>query len=55
MLPNSMYDYRPEYNKRKAIDKCSNCGCDIYEGEEYYDIKGLIICENCINDFKEVR
>ena len=51
-LTDSMYDYRPEQNKSKLIDKCQECGNYIYECDEYYDIKGFIICEECINRFK---
>lgn len=51
-LPESMYDYRPEDNKSKVIDQCQECGYDIYECDEYYDIHGVILCDDCINHFR---
>ena len=32
--------------------KCCNCGRDIYEGEDAFNINGDIYCEDCINDCK---
>lgn len=51
-LPESMYSYRAEEKKAKVIDQCQECGKDIFEGYEYFDIKGLVICDDCINHFK---
>lgn len=31
--------------------ECCYCECCIEDGEEYYDIKGDIICEGCIDSF----
>lgn len=51
-----MYDYRHDRMEDKAkaiiVDRCDICCCDIYEGEEYYDILGTTICDDCISDFK---
>ncbi|WP_194190830.1 hypothetical protein [Clostridium chrysemydis] len=52
-LPDSCYDYRYQREKQREIDECSECGCSIYEGEEYYDISNLIICCDCIQRFKK--
>jgi hypothetical protein len=35
------------------VDKCMDCYEDILEGESYYDIKGHIICEECIEEYKK--
>lgn len=52
-LPNCMYDYRPEQVKALVVDICSECGNEIYEGEEYYDFYGKPICEDCMIQFKK--
>lgn len=31
---------------------CSDCGEPIYEGDDYYEIAGDIICEKCIDNYK---
>lgn len=43
-----------EYYGRKEIDMCENCHGSIYDGEEYYDVDGTIICKQCMNDFKKI-
>lgn len=30
---------------------CTECGNAIYNGESYYEIDGMIICEVCMNNF----
>lgn len=52
-LPDCCYEYRPERPKACIVDTCMNCGEFIYEGEEYYDIDGKILCENCISECKK--
>lgn len=49
-----MYDCRYERSKPKIVDCCKECGYDIYEGQEYYDINGLILCKDCIEGFKKI-
>lgn len=34
-------------HKAIAVDRCNDCGEDIYEGQEYYDFNGTIICKDC--------
>lgn len=36
----------------KAVCECSECGDEIYVGEEYYMIHGSPWCENCIEQCK---
>jgi len=48
----TMYDCRPERSKPKIVDCCNECGYDIYEGEEHYDINNLILCKDCMEEFK---
>lgn len=36
-----------------TVDKCSECGDDIMEGEEYYDIDGQSICLDCMKYHKK--
>lgn len=43
-----------EVSKDERIaDRCENCHCDIMIGEEYYDVNGTIICEECIDEYKK--
>lgn len=49
----NMYQYRYEASKPKVIDTCQECGYDIYEGQEYYDIYGKILCDECVENFKK--
>lgn len=37
--------------EHKRVTECYYCGGDIVEGESYYEIFGVAICEECINDF----
>lgn len=32
--------------------KCYECGRDIYEGEDAYNIRGDIYCEDCVKECK---
>lgn len=41
----------PEYD---PVFTCDKCGCEIYEGDDYYLIEGEHICTDCIEDFKQV-
>lgn len=51
-IPDCMYNYRYEFEKASIVDNCCNCDCNICEGDEYYDIDGIILCEECIRDYK---
>lgn len=31
----------------KKVDDCQVCGHEICEGEDYYDVNGDIVCDNC--------
>lgn len=53
-LSDSMYDYRYDRKRAQIVDKCVECGTSIYEGEEYYDINGLILCGECLLVFKKL-
>lgn len=35
----------------KVVHICECNDCEIYEGEDYYDINGTIICEYCIHEY----
>ena len=34
-----------------SYECCTECGNAIYNGESYYEIDGMIICEVCMNNF----
>lgn len=52
-----MFNYCPEPPLDPPEDvvfaMCDHCGGEIYEGEEYYDIDGQYIHEDCLRDFAE--
>ncbi|PRR77663.1 hypothetical protein CLLI_22270 [Clostridium liquoris] len=52
-IPDCCYDYRYEQPQAQIVDTCDICGEGIYEGEEYYNICEMNICEDCILDFKK--
>ena len=42
----------PDYGEQKdapVVLYCDECGEDIREGEEYYSIGGMTVCEDCMN------
>jgi formylmethanofuran dehydrogenase subunit E len=45
---------RDGYPTAEPVFKCDKCGKTIYEGNYYYAIGDETICEDCINDFREV-
>lgn len=53
-MPDCCYDYRHEAPRRTIVETCMHCGDFIYTGEEYYDIRGMVFCKDCIDDFKKV-
>jgi len=30
---------------------CDDCGCEIYEGEEYFNTESGFLCENCFDEY----
>ncbi|MCR1933558.1 hypothetical protein NSA27_02425 [Clostridium tepidum] len=50
-LPDCCYDYRYEAPSAKIVDICNICGNNIYEGEEYYDFHGDIVCYDCSDEY----
>lgn len=34
----------------EVICKCSNCGFEFYNGDEYYEFEGDIYCDDCFDD-----
>ncbi|AJA42832.1 hypothetical protein DP145_01570 [Clostridium tetani] len=53
-LPDCQYEYGYEAPIMQIAEECSICGHEIYEGDEYYHIDNLKICEDCILDFKKI-
>ena len=39
----------PPEPEPEPVTYCSICGCEIWEGDEFYTIDGAI-CEDCLND-----
>ena len=50
-----MYNFIPERPLDPPEDKvfcyCDHCGGEIYDGEEYYEIKGDLVHEDCLLDY----
>ena len=40
----------PEDHTDERIYTCEKCGCGIYEDETYYDLDGIVWCEECIKN-----
>lgn len=40
-----------EWPEPKPILQCNCNGCDICEGEDYYDVNGDIVCEDCLKKY----
>ena len=53
-LPDCQYEYKPEEPTLRIVDVCMDCGNFIMEHEQYYDIKGMVFCENCMDEYKKV-
>lgn len=53
-LPDCSYDYRHENPQAKKIYTCSCCGYGIYNGDAYWNLSGQIVCEECINNLKQI-
>lgn len=50
MLPETCYHYRRDIYEVEPVMECEICHQEIYEGDIYYDVKGLIMCTECISD-----
>ncbi len=48
-----MKDINLKETSKQVADHCEHCKRDIYVGEEYYDIDGITICNNCIKDYRK--
>jgi len=46
-----MPEHLLEPDADKIFGMCDHCGQEIYEGEEYYDIEGDRIHEDCLRDY----
>lgn len=44
----------PNAPEPKKFGKCNECGYDIYEGDDYYEINGETYCEACICSFLRI-
>lgn len=38
----------------QPVEKCTKCGCDMFNGDNCYCICGETLCEECINDSKVI-
>lgn len=38
----------------RSMYECDLCGCEIFEGDEYYEIGDEILCEKCVDDCKKI-
>ena len=40
-------EYSQMHRVSKPVASCSDCGCDLYEGDRVYDINGEFYCTDC--------
>ncbi len=40
--------------KEHPVKFCEECGADIYEGDDYYLVDGIVYCPDCIRDMKRM-
>lgn len=43
-----------EASQSKVFKPCSICGENIVEGDSYYEVGALNVCEKCIDSFKKI-
>lgn len=41
-----LYEY-----EESSVTTCDMCGCDIYEGDDYYAMYDVDVCNNCCIDY----
>lgn len=41
-----------DLQEKKIEINCSNCGADIYEGNEYFNLEGYDLCEDCFDEIQ---
>jgi len=51
-IPDCQYDYGYEEPKAIIVTTCNECDRNINEGDEYYEIDGVTLCTDCIEEFK---
>ncbi|NLC40818.1 MAG: hypothetical protein GX763_07890 [Clostridiaceae bacterium] len=44
-------EYFPEPEQPEIFDECIECGCEIYEGDDYYDFEDGPVCEDCLIEY----
>lgn len=42
-----------EPDEPRVVYECDMCGCEIYEGDDYYEIGDTKLCEDCMGDCKK--
>lgn len=47
-----MARFEQEIDNETPVCYCEKCNGEIYEGEEYYYIAEMKICEDCIDNFR---
>lgn len=40
--------------KAEVVCECDECGQDVLEDNFYYDVFGVNVCEDCMDNFKKV-
>ena len=38
----------------KVVCTCDMCMCDIYDGDEYYEVDDITICSKCIEGCEHI-
>lgn len=42
-----------DLQEKKVFYCCEDCGCEIYDGNEYYEDNQDYVCENCFDKRQE--
>lgn len=40
------------YEETPPVYCCEICGAEIYEGDYWWDVNDMILCEDCVNDMR---
>lgn len=43
----------PPHYQVDIVGKCCVCGCDVFDGEDHYEVNDDIVCDDC--DFDYIR
>lgn len=45
-------DWKEDCERERVVARCEQCDIPLYEGDDYYNVRGVCFCEYCMEDFK---